>query len=117
MTRVVWLRRVGDARMRLCAEGHAGAGAYGEDIVCAAVSTAMEMLESNLLVFGCRRGGRKGPGLFAVDGEGYTAYKLMDATASFLRALAYQYPENLSFTEKIWEKGDTGGENDIEAGL
>lgn len=117
MTRVVWLRRVGDARMRLCAEGHAGAGAYGEDIVCAAVSTAMEMLESNLLVFGCRRGGRKGPGLFAVDGEGYTAYKLMDATASFLRALAYQYPENLRFTEKIWEKGDTWGENDIEAGL
>ena len=72
MTRVVWLRRVGDARMRLCAEGHAGAGAYGEDIVCAAISTAMEMLESNLLVFGCRCGGRKGPGLFAVDGEGYT---------------------------------------------
>ena len=113
MTRVVWLRRVGDSRMRMRAEGHAGAAACGQDVVCAAVSKAMEMLESNLLAFGCRCGGRRGAALHEVDGKGYQAYKLMDATASFLRALAYQYPEYVSFTEKILENKNAWGENGI----
>lgn len=113
MTRVVWLRRVGDSRMRMRAEGHAGAAAFGQDVVCAAVSTAMEMLETNLLAFGCRCGGRRGVALHEVDGKGYQAYKLMDATASFLRALAYQYPEYVSFTEKILENKNAWGENGI----
>lgn len=113
MTRVVWLRRVGDSRMRMRAEGHAGAAACGQDVVCAAVSTAMEMLETNLLAFGCRCGGRRGVALHEVDGKGYQAYKLMDATASFLMALAYQYPEYVSFTEKILQNGDAWGENGI----
>ena len=113
MTRVVWLRSAGDSRMRMRAEGHAGAAACGQDVVCAAVSTAMEMLETNLLVFGCRCGGRKGAALHEVDGQGYQAYKLMDATASFLRALAYQYPEYVSFTEKILENKNAWGENGI----
>lgn len=113
MTRVVWLRRVGDSRMRMRAEGHAGAAACGQDVVCAAVSTAMEMLETNLLAFGCRCGGRRGAALHEVDGKGYQAYKLMDATASFLRALAYQYPEYVSFTEKILENKNAWGENGI----
>lgn len=113
MTRVVWLRRVGDSRMRMRAEGHAGAAACGQDVVCAAISTAMEMLETNLLAFGCRCGGRRGTALHEVDGKGYQAYKLMDATASFLRALAYQYPEYVSFTEKILENKNAWGENGI----
>lgn len=113
MTRVVWLRRVGDSQMRMRAEGHAGAAACGQDVVCAAISTAMEMLETNLLAFGCRCGGRRGAALHEVDGKGYQAYKLMDATASFLRALAYQYPEYVSFTEKILQNGDAWGENGI----
>lgn len=113
MTRVVWLRRVGDSRMRMRAEGHAGAAACGQDVVCASVSTAMEMLETNLLAFGCRCGGRRGAALHEVDGKGYQAYKLMDATASFLRALAYQYPEYVSFTEKILENKNAWGENGI----
>ena len=113
MTRVIWLRRVGDSRMRMRAEGHAGAAACGQDVVCAAISTAMEMLETNLLAFGCRCGGRRGAALHEVDGKGYQAYKLMDATASFLRALAYQYPEYVSFTEKILENKNAWGENGI----
>ena len=113
MTRVEWLRSAGDSRMRMRAEGHAGAAACGQDVVCAAISTAMEMLETNLLAFGCRCGGRRGTALHEVDGKGYQAYKLMDATASFLRALAYQYPEYVSFTEKILQNGDAWGENGI----
>lgn len=111
MTRVIWLRCVGDSRMRMTASGHCGAARCGEDIVCAAVSTAMELLESNLLVFGCRYSGRRGTGLHEVEGRGYMAYKLMDTTASFLRALAGQYPENVNFEEKILENDTAWGEN------
>lgn len=113
MTRVVWLRSAGESRMRMRAEGHAGAAACGQDVVCAAISTAMEMLETNLLAFGCRCGGRRGAALHEVDGKGHQAYKLMDATASFLRTLAYQYPEYVSFTEKILENKNAWGENGI----
>ena len=109
MTRICYYRN----EYRLRAEGHAGAAACGQDVVCAAVSTAMEMLETNLLAFGCRCGGRRGAALHEVDGKGYQAYKLMDATASFLRALAYQYPEYVSFTEKILENKNAWGENGI----
>lgn len=113
MTRAVWLRRAGDSKMRMLAEGHSGAAAAGQDIVCAAVSVTMELLDANLTALGVRCGARKGPGLYEVDGDGYTAYKLMAVAAAYLRALAYQYPENLSFTEKILENDTAWGENGI----
>ena len=40
----------------------------------------------------------------------------MDATASFLRALAYQYPEYVSFTEKILQNRDAWGETAYRRG-
>lgn len=117
MTRIEWLREAGDSRMVLRARGHSGAGAYGQDIVCAAVSVAMELLDANLTVFGARRGVWKESGVYELVGEGYTAYKLMSTTAAYLRALAYQYPENLNFTEKILQNRIEWGENGKSAGI
>ena len=104
MTRVVWLRRVGDSRMRMRAEGHAGAAACGQDVVCAAVSTAMEMLETNLLVFGCRCGGRRGAALHEVDGQGVPGVQADGRDSLFFEGIGVPVPGICEFYRKNFGK-------------
>lgn len=117
MTQVVWERAPGSSLMRMTASGHSGYAAEGSDIICAAVSAAMALLDRNLTELGARRGGRCGDGYQMVEGAGWTAWKLMRVTAEFLRALAYQYPDFINFTEKNLDFDAEWGEMPPNTGL
>nr|DAM94117.1 MAG TPA: YsxB-like protein [Caudoviricetes sp.] len=110
MTRAVWLRQTASDKMCMIVEGHAGYAAPGRDIVCAAVSTAMELLDNNLTALGLRTGHKMQAAYYRVDAQGYLAYKLMRETARFLEGLASLYPGNLEFCEKSCENFEEWGE-------
>ena len=84
-------------QLQLTASGHAGAAPYGEDLVCAAISTLLCTLAAQLE----KTGGyaRLEPGFATLRAE-----RTKQAAAAFafaetgLRLLAAQYPRHLQLT-------------------
>lgn len=105
MTRVTY--RQGTFMREIVAEGHAGAGEAGHDIVCAAVSMLMQTLEARA---------RERPGYYPMiekredvalirvrclpdSSEAARCQEMYDTIRAGFRALAAQYPEHVEFTE------------------
>ena len=76
-------------------EGHAGAGAPGQDPVCAAVSILMYTLLAALPAEGTRR--ELADGRCRVQGGDPAVYRVV---AAGLRLLAEAYPENVVMEEE-----------------
>ena len=91
-------------RLRLRMEGHAGAGAYGEDPVCAALSMLSMTLERRIteLAERCFPAISRSPGCFqAVCSPGEEDFgqcrECFETVAAGLALLAEERPEHVSF--------------------
>ena len=100
MTRIVYA----PAELRLQMEGHAGAGLYGEDPVCAALSMLGMTLEKRVLELAesCFPTLSRAPGHFLVvcrpeaDAAGQCR-EVFETVAAGLSLLAEERPEHVSF--------------------
>ena len=112
MTRIVYE----PAELRLRMEGHAGAGAYGEDPVCAALSMLSMTLERRLseLAEHCFPAISRAPGCFRAACSPEEAYagqcrECFETVAAGLELLAEERPEHVRFrrqedaNEEDWE--------------
>ncbi len=81
------------------AEGHAGAGAKGTDIVCAAVSVLMDMLGREAVQ---KHDGRveEDDGLMSIWGYGFRYLSVLDAVVRELHEIAGKYPDKVRITEE-----------------
>lgn len=107
VTRTVWT--TGKTQYTVKAEGHAGAGKYGSDIVCAAVSVLMQTLANE--VEEAARAGALALGVVA-HGDGWMKVEAMptdsicntmEAWVEFVQdgldAIAQSYPDNVQLEE------------------
>lgn len=105
MTRVTY--RQGSFMREIVAEGHAGAGEAGQDIVCAAVSMLMQTLEARV---------RERPGYYPMiekredvamirirclpdSSEAAMCQETYNTIRAGFRALAAKYPEHVEYSE------------------
>lgn len=106
MTRI----RMDWENLTLTAEGHAGAGTAGNDIVCAGISVLTQTLLNTLLDAKARGRTRlkwemdEEKGLLKIDATPYEMnrheiWSYFRMTAIGLRAIAQHYPEHIKITE------------------
>ncbi len=97
-----------DSRQRLSsifASGHAGAGEYGEDIVCAAVSAILQAARLGLEAYAkIDAGARQSPGELRITvpeaSRDDAAVKAIVATAELsVEQIARQYPGHVAVTQ------------------
>lgn len=86
----------------LSMSGHAGQGARGSDVVCAAASVLLFTLLSELLRLGVEHERQMRPGFARIRGQGGRA--VFDCVCTGLMLLAENYPDAVSFTEKSGEQ-------------
>lgn len=79
----------------LTVSGHAGYAPAGQDIVCAAVSTAVTMCEATLAAFACDWDGTDDGGTVTVTVHGGVGQVILQAAGRVLRDLAVQYPAHV----------------------
>ncbi len=85
---------------RLCGfsvRGHAGAAASGEDVVCAAVSSAVYMAANTVTeVCGCQANVHEGEGLLTLSvkrGDETTVQTILQGLLLHISGLSAQYPQ------------------------
>lgn len=113
--RAVWKTGRNDYTVK--AEGHAGAGVYGSDILCAAVSVLMQTLANE--VENAAKGGivakgnvERGHGWMKVEVTPFVSTEdMVDAWVNFVKdgldAIAKDYPDNVNLkTSVLLQKGD-----------
>lgn len=113
--RAVWKTGRNDYTVK--AEGHAGAGVYGSDILCAAVSVLMQTLANE--VENAAKGGsvakgnvERGHGWMKVEVTPFASTEnMVDAWVNFvkdgLEAIAQDYPDNVNLkTSVLLQQGD-----------
>lgn len=113
--RAVWKTGRNDYTVK--AEGHAGAGVYGSDILCAAVSVLMQTLANE--VENAAKGGivakgnvERGHGWMKVEVTPFVSTEdMVDAWVNFvkdgLEAIAQDYPDNVNLkTSVLLQQGD-----------
>ena len=103
MTQTYW--KSGNVSYEVEARGHAGAGEYGRDIVCAAVSCLMQTLANEVREAALNGAAHMGGVLYLKDGLTVSvtpcpeAREMVDAWIGFVQdgvdAIAAQYPENV----------------------
>ncbi len=84
--------------MMISAEGHAGHGEKGKDIVCAAVSVLMDMAGREAV----RKSEGKAEdedGVVTVYGNGFRFLCVLDAVTREMKVLEGKYPECVKVTE------------------
>lgn len=89
-------------RMTVC--GHAGYAPAGQDIVCAAVSTVVEMCEATLQAFGCDWDEADDGTTVAIAVHSGVGQVILQAAGRVLRDLAVQYPEHVRVQGKACEE-------------
>ncbi len=77
------------------AEGHAGYGKQGEDIVCAAVSAVMDLMARAAMHKKDARVETEEDGTMAVWGFGFRYSCVLSAAKEELEAIAEKYPEHV----------------------
>ena len=87
------------------AEGHAGYGRKGEDIVCAAVSAVMDLLARAAMKKKDARVDTEEDGAMAVWGFGFRYMCALSAAKEELEAIAEKYPEHVKVIE-LRERSD-----------
>lgn len=113
--RAVWKTGRNDYTVK--AEGHAGAGVYGSDILCAAVSVLMQTLANE--VENAAKGGivakgnvERGHGWMKVEVTPFVSTEdMVDAWVNFVKdgldAIAQDYPDNVNLkTSVLLQQGD-----------
>lgn len=113
--RAVWKTGRNDYTVK--AEGHAGAGVYGSDILCAAVSVLMQTLANE--VENAAKGGsvakgnvERGHGWMKVEVTPFASTEnMVDAWVNFVKdgldAIAQDYPDNVNLkTSVLLQQGD-----------
>lgn len=113
--RTVW--NDGKTGYEVKAKGHAGAGKYGQDIVCAAVSVLMQTLANE--VENAAKGGsvakgnvERGHGWMKVEVTPFASTEnMVDAWVNFVKdgldAIAQDYPDNVNLkTSVLLQQGD-----------
>lgn len=113
--RAVWKTGRNDYTVK--AEGHAGAGAYGSDILCAAVSVLMQTLANE--VENAAKGGivakgnvERGHGWMKIEVTPFARTEdMVDAWVNFVKdgldAIAQDYPDNVNLkTSVLLQQGD-----------
>ena len=113
--RAVWKTGRNDYTVK--AEGHAGAGAYGSDILCAAVSVLMQTLANE--VENAAKGGivakgnvERGNGWMKIEVTPFARTEdMVDAWVNFVKdgldAIAQDYPDNVNLkTSVLLQQGD-----------
>ena len=85
------------------AEGHAGHGKKGQDIVCAAVSAVMDMVARAAMHKKDARVETEEDGTMAVWGFGFRYSCVLSAAREELEAIAEKYPENVSVKDVRYE--------------
>lgn len=89
-------------RLELTAQGHAGSGVYGEDLICSAISALFLTLAAAMGRQGVRPETiRLMPGdslIRAAPGSGEVGRVVFATVAAGLEYLAGEYPEHVSFS-------------------
>ena len=105
MTRVIYIPE----RYRLGAEGHAGAGEKGSDLVCAGMTAlfaaalaAMEQEEIRAEIKTDEQKGVIDIGAKPTTAQGATCRAILDTIAAGIAAMAREHPDNVSFQRFIW---------------
>lgn len=80
----------------LTVRGHAGYAPPGQDIVCAAVSTAVVLCEATLDAFGCAWQETDDGQTLTVTARGPAAQTVLGVAAKTLRRIAAQYPAHVA---------------------
>jgi len=90
--------------------GHAGAGKKGQDIVCAAVSSAAYLAANTLSEFADIAQAAQGENSLRVLAAGQTEVSkaVLQGFLQHMRALAAQYPKNIRI---IYERNQNNAEN------
>ena len=88
------------------AEGHAGYGRKGEDIVCAAVSAVMDLMARAAMHKKDARVETEEDGTMAVWGFGFRYSCALSAAKEELEAIAEKYPENVKGIELRVKSGE-----------
>lgn len=94
MIRVLYQKQPPALRM----DGHAGQGARGSDVVCAAASVLLFTLIHELIRLGVEHERVMRPGYAEIRGKG--GEELFDCVCTGLMLLAENFPQAVSFCEK-----------------
>jgi uncharacterized protein YsxB (DUF464 family) len=107
MVSVTVYRQPGGLARGIRVEGHAGAGPYGEDIVCAAASALVQTAAAALEeIAGLAGAAAKGEGLYEIRvpqgrlREGEAASVILETACIGYRLIAGSYPKHLRVTER-----------------
>ena len=97
--------RVEISSKKITVKGHANQATYGQDIVCASVSTAVIMSVNQIEVFGkahCIEASvLDGNTCITLVSEDETVSKVLDNLVFTLKDLELQYPKYIKINEKL----------------
>lgn len=94
---MIWIK-YNRKRGELVAEGHSNAAPVGQDIVCAAVSTAMDMIA--VMMPWHRMELRQSRGCQVIRAKGARARDVFERGVCMLEAIAGQYPDHVRVVRK-----------------